>query len=81
MKLTFVKDIYVDGGKLSRNGANFGQHPLGIERSRFAGIKKVIPKTTLGLRSKKHPLAELPPIKSEFSFYLCHLYAFTNIIL
>ena len=33
---------------------------IGIEKSRFAGIKKVIPKTTLGLRSKKLPLAELP---------------------
>jgi hypothetical protein len=40
--------------------ANFGQHPLGIEKSRFAGIKRVISKTTLGLRSKKLPLAELP---------------------
>ena len=32
---------------------------VGIEKSRFAGIKRVISKTTLGLRSKKLPLAEL----------------------
>ena len=39
---------------------------LGIEKSRFAGTKKVIPKTTLGLRSKKLPLKSEVAIASLF---------------
>jgi hypothetical protein len=50
-----------------------------MEKSRFAGIKEVVPMTTLGLRSKKLPFVELP--NSIRIFYLCHLYAFTNITL